>query len=304
MSYTIFGSKKDCFHCHSQNNLKFCSGCRRVWYCSKSCQKRDRNLHRIFCFHSISIEKRKTGQGFLVNSLPAHKDDWTWVCRQAKDMILKIKVHPDDVYLTTLKMPTFNFQPSTFLQICISMNDLETFDFLLKCGAGVSVHSRQIVEDYFKGFCFEIYKKSFIWKWLNHGFEITFSQDVDLSYNETFLEKTKMWMNFGVPVKFIQREAFWVLLFSIKDLNVEKENCRFIYAFGVDIHRPGTAFTCYGKSALTLAQEGKFLLSVDELTSASEDYFNRSSVVVDCLKLYCIKDLWNLIVSYLSNEFP
>ena len=45
-------SNKQCFHCHTTNNLKKCELCKNIRYCSKKCQAKDWNRHKLECFHT------------------------------------------------------------------------------------------------------------------------------------------------------------------------------------------------------------------------------------------------------------
>lgn len=42
--------KNSCVICGSVENIKLCTGCRKVHYCSVNCQKQDRNSHKKVCF--------------------------------------------------------------------------------------------------------------------------------------------------------------------------------------------------------------------------------------------------------------
>lgn len=51
----------------TKNKLKFCSGCRRVFYCSTHCQKNDWTSHRTFC-------KKRSLHTMLVDHVQKRKD--------------------------------------------------------------------------------------------------------------------------------------------------------------------------------------------------------------------------------------
>lgn len=38
-----------CMICRAQENLKKCSGCKVIYYCSRECQKKDWSSHKIIC---------------------------------------------------------------------------------------------------------------------------------------------------------------------------------------------------------------------------------------------------------------
>ncbi|KAL7155955.1 hypothetical protein ABFS83_03G110900 [Erythranthe nasuta] len=48
-----------CEWCFSSSNIKACSACHAVWYCSRECQKSDWKLHRAECKSLSKVEKER-----------------------------------------------------------------------------------------------------------------------------------------------------------------------------------------------------------------------------------------------------
>lgn len=53
--------KKRCFHCHTNENVKMCSGCQCACFCSTACLKKHWGIHKPFCKlvdpKSITLDK-------------------------------------------------------------------------------------------------------------------------------------------------------------------------------------------------------------------------------------------------------
>ncbi|CAK9167275.1 unnamed protein product [Ilex paraguariensis] len=51
-----------CEWCFTSSNLKKCSACQVVWYCGRTCQKSDWNLHRLECqlYSKLDKDRRKS----------------------------------------------------------------------------------------------------------------------------------------------------------------------------------------------------------------------------------------------------
>ncbi|KAG6435972.1 hypothetical protein SASPL_100853 [Salvia splendens] len=82
--YVCLPNKNKCEWCFSSTNLKKCSGCRVIWYCSSECQRSDWKLHSAECRVLSKVDKQR------VNSLTPSLRLMVKLCVKRKLEIEKI----------------------------------------------------------------------------------------------------------------------------------------------------------------------------------------------------------------------
>ncbi|KAG6432653.1 hypothetical protein SASPL_104234 [Salvia splendens] len=82
--YVCVPNKNKCEWCFSSTNLKKCSGCRVIWYCSSECQRSDWKLHSAECRVLSKVDKQR------VNSLTPSLRLMSKLCVKRKLEIEKI----------------------------------------------------------------------------------------------------------------------------------------------------------------------------------------------------------------------
>ncbi|XP_042041043.1 histone-lysine N-methyltransferase ASHR1-like [Salvia splendens] len=82
--YVCVPNKNKCEWCFSSTNLKKCSGCRVIWYCSSECQRSDWKLHSAECRVLSKVDKQR------VNSLTPSLRLMSKLCVKRKLEIEKV----------------------------------------------------------------------------------------------------------------------------------------------------------------------------------------------------------------------
>jgi hypothetical protein len=304
--YILSGNIRGCAYCFCNNcKLLYCGDCHRVSYCSTNCQKSHRTAHKQSCFKSLHLKERRDGYCFVVTQITIIQEEWAWICNTVKPMILNREVHPDDVYFNTAASEEYGMKLSkddNILTQSIHTGDLGTFEFALKCGAASTDRIKQIIEKELKGpkgAIFPSNHSKFIRKWLEFGYKITLQQDieyiiiVDYDYQD-MIKQFKMWTHdFGIPAKFVFFPKNIINWFntSKSDLTTRKNFCKLVYSLGIDPPQP------------VLALSKTFPLNAQELEEACWIWKNRGNLTGVILNNVMNKDLVQLTLTFISNEF-
>lgn len=310
--YALNGSKMSCNTCFKNNKkILSCGKCHRVKYCSRTCQEIDYKKHEEFCFKLLS-ENERNGECFIVSVITPPLHEWKWALDIAKEMILKRQIHPDDIYFNTAKAEECGMKcefNNSFLMESLSIGDSETFEFLLKCGAASNRRIQNWIETKLKTKNYHSFKLhyTFIQIWLKYGFDISIQRGIGFGLMLRIDCKTVDWLemwtySLGVPASFVcSADLILSWYYRNRDEN-SPDYKRFyttLYSLGIDTEKKNN----HGESAMSIAINGEFVLSVKELQDACWIWKNRGKFTLDVLHNLVHIDLAKIVTCFISNEF-
>lgn len=110
-------------------DLKYCSRCKRVWYCSEGCRLAHQPRHRLYCSANPLLLYSHTA------TVPTSEAEWTTLeSRFHTENPLEL-VHPDCIYL---QPPNSEAPYDTLAGFAVRAGRTELFELLVEAGAGDS----------------------------------------------------------------------------------------------------------------------------------------------------------------------
>lgn len=319
--YVLKGRKKSCNACYQQDcKLSTCGGCRRTFYCTRQCQEKNRKSHKEFCFHILN--EQKIGYCFVVTQIPILKYEWKWICKNSIELIKSGKVHPDDIFFNTATSEEANYKhfSSCLVDNCIDQQDLEMFDYLLKCGAGKTSRIGKAVCKNLKSYSSSTsipLRYKFILKWLEMKFDLPIKQDIELCVMEIFIPKYLQWMkmwidDLGVPINFIfTTNSVYKLIFPsayhLKKYSLQKDVCNFIFSNGFTPPREIEYYDMLNiyqnwlynnDNDVTDEIRHQSLVSYSDIINLNQCWFQRNTVITELLES---SNLFNVLIHFIMS---